>query len=99
MKMTRWQDWMNLLLGVWLLLSPWALGYGQTTAAWNAHLLGTGIVAFAAIAAYMPKAWEEVINVLLGVWMVMSPFMLGFAGTTTIAMHTVGMGILVVGLD
>jgi hypothetical protein len=34
------------------------------------------------------------INSLLGVWLVVSPFVLGFAGTKAIALHTVIVGIL-----
>ena len=95
MATKRWQDWINLFLGVWLLVSPWALGYGQTTAAWNAYVLGAGIVAFAAIAAYMPRAWEEVITMLLGIWLFASPFVLGFAGMPVVARHTMVVGALV----
>jgi hypothetical protein len=93
----RWQDWVNLVLGSWLFVSPWALQYTDTTAAMNAHVMGAGIVAFAAIAAYMPRAWEEVINTLLGVWLVLSPFILAFTGMSTIALHTVVIGVLVTG--
>ena len=90
----RWQDWANLALGAWLFVSPWALDHAGTTAAWNAHVLGFGIVVFALIAAYMPKAWEEMLNTLFGMWLVVSPFVLGFASATTVALHTVLVGIL-----
>jgi hypothetical protein len=90
----RWQDWANLVLGSWLFISPWALHYAGTSAAWNAYVMGAGIVVFALIAAYMPKAWEEMINTLLGVWLVVSPFALGFAEATMVALHTVVVGIL-----
>jgi hypothetical protein len=96
MVVKRWQDWMNLVLGLWLFVSPWALDYaGQQSAAWNAYIVGAGIVVFAAIAAYMPKAWEEMINTGLGVWLVLSPYMLGFASHMMVALHTVVFGILV----
>jgi len=39
--MTRWQDWANLVLGVWLILSPWLLGFsGIPSAMWNAVIVG-----------------------------------------------------------
>lgn len=88
----RWQDWANLILGAWLFVSPWALGY-DATAAFNAHIVGFGVVVFALIAAYMPKAWEEIINILFGVWLVVAPFVLGFSSETE-ALHTVVVGIL-----
>jgi hypothetical protein len=95
MVVRRWQDWVNQVLGSWLFLSPWVLEYGGTAAAWNAYVLGAAIVLFALIAAYVPKAWEEMINTLLGVWLVVSPFVLGFAEPKRIALHTVLIGILV----
>ena len=95
MATRRWQDWVNLVLGLWLFVSPWALGYAGTPAGWNAYVLGAAIVVFAAIAASMPKAWEEIVNILLGVWLAISPFVLGFANTTTVASHTVIVGVLV----
>ena len=95
MVLKRWQDWINQVLGSWLFISPWVLNYNGTTAAWNAYALGAAIVVFALIAAYMPKAWEEMINTLLGVWLVVSPFVLGFAEPKRIALHTVLIGILV----
>ncbi|MDB5903647.1 MAG: repeat protein [Betaproteobacteria bacterium] len=90
----RWQDWANLVLGAWFFVSPWVLDHGGTTAALNAHVMGAAIVVFALIAAYMPKAWEEMINTLLGVWLVLSPFVLGFAASKVAALHTVVVGIL-----
>ncbi|MBI4205914.1 MAG: SPW repeat protein [Betaproteobacteria bacterium] len=96
MATKRWQDWVNLALGLWLFVSPWVLGYAmQEGAAWNAYIMGAGIVVCAAIAAYMPKAWEEMINTIFGVWLVLSPYVLGFATHTMIAVHTVVFGVLV----
>lgn len=92
----RWQDWINLILGAWLFVSPWVLQYADSTAAWNAYIMGAGIAVFAAIAAYMPKAWEEVINTLIGVWLVISPFVLGFTGVAGVALHTVLIGVMVI---
>jgi hypothetical protein len=92
----RWQDWANLVLGLWLFVSPWALGYAALqSAAWNAYVLGAAIVVFAAIAAYMPRAWEEMINTVLGVWLILSPYLVGFASHTMTALHTVVVGVLV----
>lgn len=96
MATKRWQDWVNLLPGLWLFISPWALDYAtHQNAAWNAYVAGAGIVVFAAIAAYMPKAWEEAVNTVFGVWLVLSPYVLGFAVHTAVAFNTVAMGVLV----
>ena len=42
--MRKWQDWANLVLGLWLVLSPWILGFsGTSSATWNAVLLGLAV--------------------------------------------------------
>src|SRR5690349_4862718 len=89
----RWQDGANLVLGAWLFASPWVLGYSNSIAGGNAFLMGAAIVLFAVIAAYMPNAWEEIINILIGVWLVLSPFILAPV-PMDIALHTVCVGIL-----
>ncbi|HEX8741182.1 MAG TPA: SPW repeat protein, partial [Casimicrobiaceae bacterium] len=78
-RQQRWQDWINLLLGIWLFISPWVVGFegGQMAASWNAWILGVAIVVFSAIAVSMPQVWEEIINLLLGIWMVISSWIIG----------------------
>lgn len=46
--------WVNILLGLWLIVSPFIIGYtGDTAAFWNSEVIGfmiviiTGVVAFA----------------------------------------------------
>lgn len=97
--MKRWQDWANLALGAWTIVSPWALGFaGNNAVAWSAWIIGAAIVVFAAIAVYMPKAWEEGINVLLGVGLLASPWALGFASQSNPTTNAVIVGVLVAGL-
>ena len=51
----RWQHATNLLLGIWLVISPWALGYvDQAAAALNASVIGVliALVAASALVAY-----------------------------------------------
>ena len=89
----RWQDSANLVLGAWLLASPWILAYTGTSAAANAYVIGAGLVIFALVAAYV-RVWEEIVNMLFGMWLVVSPFALGFSSDTAVALHTVLVGIL-----
>ena len=96
----RWQDLGNILLGAWLFVSPWVLNYevGYRSASFNAYILGVGIVVFAAVAVYIPQVWEEGINMALGVWMIASPWVLGFSSERNIATNTVVVGVLVTAL-
>lgn len=79
LKDKRWQDWLNLIIGIWLFISPWVVGFAgsQVSASWNAWIFGVAIVVFSGIAVSMPQAWEEVINILIGIWMVISSWVLG----------------------
>ncbi len=37
----RWQEWVNLCIGVWLIIAPFALGYAeQSGAMWNHIIVG-----------------------------------------------------------
>jgi hypothetical protein len=101
MRAKRWQDWLNLILGVWLFLSPWLLGYVGTnlTASWNAWILGVALVVFSAIAVSMPQTWEEVINLLIGIWMVISPWVLSFTGARSAESNAVIVGIVAIVLS
>jgi hypothetical protein len=97
MKDKRWQDWLNLLIGIWLFISPWVIGFAgaNLTASWNAWIFGVAIVVFSAIAVSMPQAWAEVINILLGIWMVISSWILGVA-TRAVETNAVIVGLLVI---
>lgn len=36
-----WQGWVNLILGLWLIVSPWLLGFSSTAGAmWNSVIVG-----------------------------------------------------------
>lgn len=78
-QMKHWQDPANALLGVWLVLSPWILGFqGNLTAMTNAVIVGVLLVAAALGAIFLPRAWEEWTECVLGLWLVASPWLLGF---------------------
>jgi hypothetical protein len=63
-----------------------------------AGILGLAIVVFAGIAIYMPKAWEEALNILLGVCLIASPWVLGYADQGMPTRNAVIVGLLVTGL-
>jgi hypothetical protein len=47
----QWEEWLNLLLGLWVLASPWVLGFQGTTAG-TVHIV-VGILVAALAAAEM----------------------------------------------
>ena len=62
---------------------------------WNAWILGVAIVVFSAIAVSLPQAWEEVINILLGIWMVISSWVIGVT-SRAVETNFVIVGLLVI---
>jgi len=79
----RWQDWLMLVLGAWVFFSPfWMLSYTSRgdAAAWNAYIFGAiaFVLAWAALATR--QLWEEWVNLAVGGWLVIAPWVLGFYG-------------------
>ncbi|MSU88008.1 hypothetical protein GE300_00060 [Rhodobacteraceae bacterium 2CG4] len=78
-----WQDVVCLLAGIWLMLSPWILGFaGMQLALWNALLFGAVIAVMAILAIVQFHDWEEWADMAVGAWLVISPWVLGFAALT-----------------
>jgi len=80
MGLKRWQDWGNAILGLWTVVFPWLLAFAVSTteAARAAWILGAAIVVLAAIAVYMSRAWEEGLNILLGLCLLVCPWALSY---------------------
>ena len=74
-------DVANLILGAILFFSPWIFGFDGSRAAENANIAGIVIVvlAVAAIAAF--AVWEEWLNLIVGLWTLVSPWVLNFHAT------------------
>lgn len=112
MNRRRWQDWLNVVLGVWIVASPWALRHamaaagvmageaplGEATQAvmWNMYIVGILIAATAAGALIAFQTWEEWTNIVLGGWLLFSPWVLGFSSVTALMWNAVIGGAIVV---
>jgi hypothetical protein len=96
MSIKHWQDPLNVILGIWMMVSPWALGYqAEMPPTANAVILGVLIAAAALVALYKVMAWEEWVNVALGAWLAASPWLLGFTGIMPAMWNAVIVGIVV----
>jgi hypothetical protein len=68
-------DVINLILAIWLFLSPWIVGFVNVApAAWVAWLSGIAIAIISVVALSVSGEWEEWINLLLGIWVLISPW-------------------------
>lgn len=87
-------DLYNLLLAVVLFGAPWFFAHASRAAELDLRLSAAAIIILSLAAMIAFSAWEEWINVGLGAWLVVSPWLLGFAHTH--AMHfAIGFGIAI----
>jgi O-antigen/teichoic acid export membrane protein len=93
----HWQDWFGIALGVMIALSPWLTGQTNSQlVVWVTIAAGTWVVQFAALQLFDLERSEEVGLLICGVWLVASPFVLGYADTGTLMNWHVVLGALVV---
>jgi hypothetical protein len=94
--MIKWRresvlDLYNLLLSMFLFIAPWLFARANVTATVDllASAAAIAILSLGAMVAF--TIWEEWANLLLGIWLIVSPWALGFAHTS--AMHcSIGVG-------
>jgi hypothetical protein len=99
LKVKHWQDAVNVILGIWLVVSPWALGFaGEKVALANAVVVGLLLIAAALGAILVPRAWEEWTEAVLGLWLIVSPWLLGFAALVAARNDAVVIGIVTLAL-
>ena len=94
----RWQDWVMVLMGFWLLVSPTILDYAPSHAI-NGNAFGTGavLIAFNLIAAArLVDDGQELFNIMTGWWLIASPFALGFHGSGCAEYNVIGIGSAVI---
>lgn len=78
-KQGRWQDRANLMLGGWLILAPFiGIGANLDVAAWNSSASGAVVAVFAIVAIARPQLWEEWLNLMVGLWLIVAPFALSY---------------------
>jgi hypothetical protein len=95
-QIKHWQDPVNAVLGACVVLSPWAIGFsGDTVATANAVVIGLALLATALGAMLVPRAWEEWTEAALGLWLIVSPWALGFSAQADARRAAVVAGIVI----
>ena len=95
--MRRWRkesvlDLYNLALAAILFISPWFFLHASRTVTIDLGASSAAIVCLSLAAMLAFSSWEEWANLLLSLWLIVSPWLLGFAHTR--AMHfSIGIGL------
>lgn len=72
----------NFILGIWLIISPWIFNYTSGGAKWNQFAFGIAVAVLAGIRYLAPsQVWTSWINVLIGIWMIIAPFIISYQRT------------------
>jgi hypothetical protein len=96
-KALKWEDWMGIALGAWMLASPWVLGFsGHEVATMNALVMGTILVLEEMLELGVHETLEEWIDIVAGLWLIVSPVALGFTSLTAATASTMAVGFLTV---
>ena len=71
-------DVMNLVLGTILFFSPWLFNLSAGAPRQTASIIGLfiAVLSIAALAAF--AVWEEWLNLIAGLWLIVAPWLLGF---------------------
>ena len=62
-----------IILGIWLITSPFALEYRSTALTWSDVISGTLVIGFATVTLLRKSAWAPWANSLVGVWLLFAP--------------------------
>lgn len=90
-----WEDWLGILLGVAIGLSPWFVGQTVDQAVmWNSIIVGVLVLALAELELVDLHRWQETGEIACGSWLIASPYIFGYTGT--LAYWHFGLGAIVV---
>lgn len=97
--MTEWRKALfggQIVIGLALALTPWLFGFtAETAAAWTAWLTGA-VMALAGVAALFGHGFAAAwVNLVVGVWAVVAPWLVGFAALAAAMWSHVAAGVLV----
>jgi hypothetical protein len=87
----------NFILGIWVLISPFVLGYSHNKGAvWNNVISGIVIMVVAAVRIWGSASYRiSWINFIVGLWLIISPWAANFRIGPGFAWNQVIFGILV----
>ena len=99
-KHERTVDILNIALGLILFISPWAFGFASDRlAAWNAWVCAVVLIGIAATTLLSFAEWEDWVELVLGFWIVLSPWLIGYADTGPAHTAHMFVGLGVIGLS
>ncbi|HEY4258328.1 MAG TPA: SPW repeat protein [Candidatus Udaeobacter sp.] len=76
----RGSGWLNIVFGIGVIISPFVLGFHSPKAIWNNVITGVVVGVLALIRWSMRQPGWSWLNLILGAWLVISPFVFFLSG-------------------
>ena len=91
-----WEDWLGVVLGVLIVPSPWLAGQTDDRAViLNAAVVGVFVLMLAELELVALQPQQEVAELALGLWLMASPFVFGYADAGQLRLMHYALGGLV----
>lgn len=71
--MSHWSQIPLLVLGLWLIVSPFTLGYRSGLLTWSDIISGLLVIVLGAVAFRMGRTWAAWANTFVGLWLAFAP--------------------------
>ncbi|MDA9398389.1 SPW repeat domain-containing protein [Bradyrhizobium sp. CCBAU 45389] len=97
-----WEDWSGMLLGALIVVSPWfpiqdqPAIVGDPTVILNAVAVGLIVFGISQLEYVALQRWQEVATILVGLWLIASPYFLGYSGEGFLRIYHTSLGAAVV---
>ena len=98
-----WEDWLGMLLGVLIVVSPWfpsqasheVIDADRSYVILNTFVVGMMVFGLAQLEYVALRRWEEVAGILVGLWLIASPYIFGYHGDGMLRFYHSTLGSLV----
>ena len=96
-----WEDWCGMLLGALIAASPWfpiqdRITTGHETMVLNTVAVGLVVFGLSQLEYVALQRWEEVTTILIGLWLIASPYVMGYSGDGFLRIYHTGLGAVLV---
>lgn len=100
------KGFLRAMIALWTLISPWILVHMSmapplqlqvsASALWNFLFAGVAMMVISIVQPMTATIWEGRVNAAIGVWLIVSPWVLGFRSDPILTWNAVVIGILAV---
>ncbi|MET4032846.1 uncharacterized membrane protein YozB (DUF420 family) [Bradyrhizobium sp. JR7.2] len=97
-----WEDWCGMLLGALIVASPWfpiqdhSPIVERQTMILNTVAVGLVVFGLSQLEYVALQRWQEVATILVGLWLIVSPYVFGYSGEGFLRIYHTSLGAVAV---